>query len=133
MCWFIYAALQGDVDAEALNAVNARHEYRIAPGTRHALKMALVDEDWDYRMTDGCCDCDSAVGEHDPDAAEVLDMAALMGEACALDGAEALSFCKTWRNDRCKREQALKRSEVDLRRLLADLEPKTLYTLYCKA
>lgn len=133
MCWYIYGALQGDVEAEALNAVNSRHDCRMAQGTRHALKMAILDENSDYRVTDGCCDCDSAIGQHDPNAAEVSDMAAMMGEVCALDGADTLSFCKTWRNDRCKREKALKRSEVDFRPLLADLEPGILYTLSCKA
>ena len=132
MCWLIYGALQGDVEAEALNAVNSRHDCRIAQGTRHAMKMAILDESMDYRVNDGWCDCNSAIGMHDPNAEEVLDMAALIGEACALDGARTLSFCKTWRTDRCKREQSLKRSEVDLRQLLADLQPKTLYTLSCK-
>ena len=132
MCWYIYGALQGDVNAEALGAVNSRHDCRMAQGTRHTLKMAILDENWDYRVTEGCCDCGSDIGRHDPDTAQVSDMAALIGEACALEGADTLSFCITWRNERCKREKALKRSEVDLRQLFADLEPRTLYTLSCK-
>ena len=80
MCWYIYGALQGDVEAEALNAVNNRHNCRMVQGTRHALKMALLSGAWDYRVTDGYCDCESDIGAHDPNAAEVADMAGLIQE-----------------------------------------------------
>ncbi|MBQ9409952.1 MAG: hypothetical protein IJU28_11265 [Clostridia bacterium] len=133
MCWILYGALQGKVDADALHAVNARHACHFELGTRHAVKMAVTAEDWAYRLTDGCCDCESPIGAHDPGAAEVADMAALIAELCALDGAETLTLCKTWRDDRCRQERAVKRSEADLPRLLADLAPRTLYTLACKA
>ena len=132
MCWYIYGALHGDVGAEALNAVNSRHDCRMARGTRHALKMALLSDAWDYRVTRCYCDCESEIGEHDHDAAQVTDMAALIEECCALDGAKTLSFCLNLENERNKREQTLKFSEVDLRQWLADLEPSTLYTLSCK-
>lgn len=132
MCWYIYGALQGNVETEALNAVNNRHTCHMVKGTRHALKMALLSGAWDYRITDGHCDCESDIGAHDPNAAEVADMAGLIQECCALDGAKTLSFCRTWVNERNKHEKSFKVSEVDLRQLLADLEPSTLYTLSCK-
>ena len=33
MCWYIYGALQGDVEAEALNAVNNRHTCHMVKDT----------------------------------------------------------------------------------------------------
>ena len=140
MCWFIHSALQGSADKDGvkrlendLELLNAGHGCRIALGTKHDLKMALLSENWDYRVTKGCCDCESPVGLHDPDAPEVRDLAALIAEVCALPDAKRLSFCKTWVGERNKREIDVKLSETDLPRLLADLEPNTLYTLFCKS
>ena len=132
VCWFLHGALQGRVDESALNGLNGRYGLRIAPGTKHDLKMALVSENWDFRITDDCCDCDSKIGRGDPEAPEVSALAGLIAEACALPGAVTLSFCKTWAGERNKRERAVKLSEADLPRLLADLEPNTLYTVACK-
>ena len=131
MCWYLYGALQGKVDAEALDAVNGRHDGRIVPGTKHDLKMALLSDDGDYRITDGHCDCESDIGRHDAEAAQVVDLAELIAEVSALPGAKTVSFCKTWAQQRNRRESSLKRSETDLKQLLADLEPNTLYTLFC--
>ena len=140
MCWIIHSALQGSVDKkqmgrlkEQLDLLNGKHECRIALGTKHDLKMALISDNWDYRVTKGCCDCDSDIGRGAADAPEVVDFAALIAEVCALPAAKRLSFCKTWAGERNRREIDVKLSETDLPRLLADLEPNTLYTLFCKS
>ena len=136
MCWFIHGAVQGTADKNRrdrlkneLDLLNGRHNCHIAPGTKHDLKMALLSESPDYRVTKGCCDCDSAVGLHDPDAIEVRDFAALIAEVCALPDVKGISFCKTWIGERNKREIDVNLSETDLPRLLADLEPNTLYNI----
>ena len=140
MCWMIHSALLGSTDEKQadrlkneLELLNGRHGCRIALGTKHDLKMALLSDCWDYRVTNGCCDCDSPIGAHDANAPEVQDFAALIAEVCALPAAKRLSFCKTWAGERNRREIDVKLSETDLPRLLADMEPNTLYTLYCKS
>ena len=140
MCWMIHSALLGSADEKQadrlkneLELLNGRHGCRIVLGTKHDLKMALLSDNWDYRVTRGYCDCDSPIGAHDANAPEVQDFAALIAEVCALPAAKRLSFCKTWAGERNRREIDVKLSETDLPRLLADLEPNTLYTLYCKS
>ena len=133
MCWFIRGALQGNVDADALSAINRRHNCSILQGTKHTVKMAILSDSSDCRITDGCCDCDSDIGKHDPNAPMVRDLAALIEDVSILQGAEAVFLCKAWVQRRNKHEQTLKLSDVDLERFLADLEPSTLYTIYCKS
>ena len=132
MCWFLYGAVNGQVDENALAAVNARHECHIIKGTRHDLKMAILSDGWDYRLTSSYCDCSSDVGKHDPSAPLVKDLAALFVDVCALSGADTISLSHTWINTRNKHEKALKLSDVDWPQLLADLEPSTLYTVDCR-
>ena len=131
MCWFVYGAVQGDMDEAAMGSVSERHECRLVCGTRHDVKMAALYVDGAFRVTRNVCDCDSAIGAHDPTADEVRDLAGLMREVGGLPGAKTISCCKTWAGERNKRERRLKLAEVELERFLADLEPGTLYTLSC--
>ena len=132
MCWFIYGAVSGHIDEDALAVVNARHECHIIRGTRHDLKMAILSDGWDYRLTNSFCDCDSDVGRHDPNAPLVKDLSALLTDVCTLSGADTVSFSHTWINTRNKREKTMKLSDIDWPQLLADLEPSTLYTVDCR-
>ncbi len=129
MCWFLHSTLRGDVDENALQAINDQHFCHIARGTRHDLKMAVLEDNWDYRVTENCCDCECGIGRHDPDDEEVVDLAALIAEVGALPGAKTLSLSMTWACTRNKHEQSLKLSELDLRQWLADLKKSTLYTI----
>ena len=132
MCWFLYGAVNGRIDEDALVDVNARHECHIIKGTRHDLKMAILNDGWDYRLTNNNCDCDSEVGRHDPSAPLVKDLSALLTDVAALSGTDTVSFSHTWANTRNKHEKTMKLSDVDWPQLLADLEPSTLYMVDCR-
>lgn len=129
MCWFLHGALRGAVDENALQAINDKHLCHIAKGTRHDLKMTVLEDNWDYRVTNSYCDCECGIGRHDPNDEQVVDLAALIAEVSALPGAKTLSLSMSWACTRNKHELSLKLSEVDLRQWLADLKESTLYTI----
>ena len=132
MCDIIHAVLFGDVDAAALEQVNARHKYKLRTGTKHQLKVSLKTHSEDFRVSDGMCDCDSTLGRGDPDTEEVGDFADLIREASRLPGAKTLSFCYTAdHRTENKREIVLNRDERDLRELLSRMLTNTLYTIRC--
>ena len=134
MCWYLYGAVHGNINEKDLNAINQNHQCRLVSGTRHAVKMAIQEDNWDYRITKDyeMCDCGSAIGGGDPDAAQVQDMAVLMDSISELPGVKDISFCLTWVLDRNKHESTLKRSETDFVQLLTNLKPRTLYTIDCQ-
>jgi len=129
LCWFIHGALRGNIDENALREINGRHTCHIAKGTRHDLKMAVLEETWDYRVTEEYCDCGSEIGGWDPDAPLVADLAELISEISALPGAKTLSMSKSWVGERNRYDETLKLSELDLRQWLAEFEARTLYTI----
>ena len=133
MCYFLYGAVNGKVDTEALEAVNDRHVCSIVPGTRHALKMAILSGAADFFVTDRGCDCECDIGEHDPGAEQVTDLAGLIREISALPGAESISISYIWIQTRNKSEQTVPLSGIDLCGTLADLPCGTLLTIRCKA
>ena len=129
MCWFLHGALRGDVDENALDAINQKHLCHIVRGTRHDVKNAVVNDTWNCRVTESCCDCGSPIGGGDPADELVADLASLISEAAALPGAETLSICMAWVGKRCRHEQTVSLSELELRQWLADFPYGTLYTL----
>ena len=134
MCWFIYGAVQGNIDDEDLNNINSRHVCRLAKGTRHDVKMAAQSEVIveKYHVTRKGCDCDSPIGEHNMNDDQVQDLAHLLCEVGELPGSDTISIYKTWIGTRNKREIKLKLSNTDLVKLAADFESSTLYTLSCR-
>lgn len=133
MCYFIHAALLGEVRDSDLNEINSKHKLHIFKGTKHELKEALLGEAWNFRVTDDFCDCKSEIGDGDPSSAQVCELASMIYEISSLPEAKRLSFCRAWAGKRLKRELTEKLSEVELHKLLADLETDTLYTLMLKS
>ena len=133
MCWFIRGAVQGNIDAEALNKINKEHDCHILQGTKHDVKMAVMSDELSFRVTDWCCDCDSDIGEHNQNSSQVIDLSELIAEVGELDGAQNIYICKTWIGQRNKRETALNIAEEDLKQIFADFEPNTLYCFSCKS
>ena len=137
MCYFLYASLYGDIPASDYQSVQKRYPYKISPGTKHDLKLTVAAaEDCvqsDFRCTDWVCDCDSPVGQHDPDDPMIRSLGALISELAALPGAKQIHLCKTWAGRRNKREIRLKLSDTDLPEFLADLQENCLYSLDLQA
>ena len=133
MCWYILGALNGKVSNESLADVNSRHECSMPAGTRHAIKTAVLNGDWNYHITGWACDCNSPVGAHDPGDDLIMDLAALLTDLSLLNGVKTISLCKVWDTSPCKHEKTFGFSEVDLCRFLADFEPNIMYTLDCSS
>ncbi len=132
MCDFLYGALNGQVDEAEYKKTHAGHEFKFSIGTRHNVKMAMVNENYEYRMSNWMCDCDTPLGRGNKDDEYIKDCAELIRELSGLEGANEIYFCKTGNNDRQKSEETLRLSEINLEELLANLKNKRLYTLKLK-
>ena len=53
-------------------------EYTFPIGTKHDVKMAILKDSGDYRVTRWICDCDFPAWKQDPSAKELQALAALM-------------------------------------------------------
>jgi hypothetical protein len=133
MCYFIHAALLGEVKDTDLNAINSKHKLHISKGTKHELKEALLNANWNFRVTDDLCDCKSEIGGGDPSSAQVCELASIIAEISSLPEAKRLSLCKAWAGKSCKSEHSFKLSEIKLNDLISAIEPDTLYTLMLKS
>ena len=128
MCYFIHGALFGKVDEDAYQEIVNKYAYKIRCGTKHSVKMSVLETSQSYRVTKWCCDCDSALGKEDPDAEEIKELAALFRDIQEVEGAKHIYLCRTWAGCRNKRELKLKLDEIDIEHVLAQLDAGCLYT-----
>ena len=129
MCFFLYAALYGDVSGTDYQAVQDKYVYQILLGTKHDVKMAVKAGARGFRLTDWQCDFDSPVGRHNPNDPIIAELCSLITELLALPGAEQAYLCKTWIGKQNKKEIKQKLADADLAMLLADLKENCLYCL----
>ena len=133
MCYFLYGSLYGDVAEDEYRSVLDKYKYKITLGTKHDVKLAVkaaasIVED-KYRITDGVCDCDSAVGRHDPNDPEIQELRELILDLSTLSGAKQINICKTWTGRQNKREIKVNLGDIDVSELLANLHENCLYSI----
>ena len=135
MCYFLYGSLYGDVSESEYIGIKNKYSLKISLGTKHDVKRAvkaaaeLVQND--FRITDGVCDCDSPVGNHDPTDPMIIELSNLITELSALPGAKQINICKTWTGRDNKKEIKLKLIDTNLQTFLADFKENTLYSIEC--
>ena len=128
MCYYIYGALYGDIDKAEYKKIEDKYDCKIHSGTKHNVKMCVKGDSWDYRVTDGHCDCGSALGEKNPDAKGIMELEALFNDIKKVEGAKHIYLCKTWAGKINRREVKLKLSDIDVKTVLAEFDPNCLYT-----
>ena len=127
MCYYVYGALYGKIDKSEYKAIEDKYEFKIHPGTKHDVKMSLLNELNDYRVTDWMCDCDSPLGDGDPKSKYIQIYADLFEEIKKIKGAKHIYLCRSWTGTRNKHETKLKLDEIDIKETLANLERNNLY------
>lgn len=133
MCYYLYGSLYGNVSEQDYKKVQSKYNFKISIGTKHDVKLAAkTTEEYvqeDYRITDWICDCDSPVGNHDPDNPMIIELSSLITDLANLSGAKQIYICKTWTGKRNKKEILLKLKDTDLPIFLANIEENCLYCL----
>ena len=129
MCYIAYSAVNPEANMADCEAMIRGSEYHFRPGTKHDVKMAVIEESEDYRLTRGCCDCDLPLCEGDAKAPELLELADVMRKLCKVRGIKCVYLCKTWTGDRNKKEETAHIADLDLPAFLAGMQTETLYRI----
>ena len=127
MCYYLYGALHGDIDKDEYRMIEEKYEYKLRNGTKHNVKTCVEGTSDGYRVTDWCCDCDSALGKKDQNAAQVKDIEALFNDIKNIKGAKHIYLCKTWIGKRNKKEIKLRLDDIDIKSVLAELNENCMY------
>lgn len=128
MCYILYGALHGNINADEYREIENKYEFKFRLGTKHNVKMSAKNTDDKFRVTDWCCDCDSDIGKEDVNAQTLKEYEILFNEIRNIKGAKHIYLSKTWTGKRNKREIELNLNEIDIKNVLANLESDCLYT-----
>ena len=105
MCYILYGAMDRSVNIRDYDRASQRHTYRFPLGTRHDVKMCILNNGDAFRVTDWICDCDFPVGKGDEHAPELKDLAGLILELKQTRDAKCLYLTKVWNGKRNGKEK----------------------------
>ncbi len=129
MCYYLHGALYGKVDKEQFEEIYARYDCHFRMGTKHDVKLSVLDGSVNCRIYDGICDCGTAIGSNDAEDAELEQFERIFNEFKNLQGAKHIYLCKTWDGKTNKKEKNVKIDSINVKEFLANAEPNILYTV----
>ncbi|MBQ2445313.1 MAG: hypothetical protein II272_02615 [Oscillospiraceae bacterium] len=129
MCYILYGAADPAIHPGDHKKACQASEYAFPIGTKHDVKMAIVKDSGDYRVTQWICDCDFPTGKHDPTAKELLSLAKLIQALKEARNAKCLYLAKAWTGESCKTEERVHIKDLDLPTFLAELKERCLYRI----
>ena len=78
MCYFLHGAVNKGINEKDYLEVSEGNYYHFNIGSKHDVKTSVLEAPGDFRITNGCCDCDTALGAHDKNHEEITELCALL-------------------------------------------------------
>lgn len=125
MCYFLYGAVNKEVNLSDLRSTMINSRFLLTPGTRHDIKMRSDG----FRLTYSVCDCDSSFGAGDPNHSELKEFRALLMSLKALRGIKCVYLRKSRSGKHSKDEETVHADDIDITDYLANMQPERLYRL----
>ncbi len=129
MCYFVYSAVNPEINSADYEKMFRESQFRFRPGTRHDIKMAVAEESGDFRLTRLCCDCAFPLGEGNAQAPELLELTEQLEKLRSVRGIKCVYLCKAWTGKRNKKEETVHIDDLNLPSFLAGMKTETLYRI----
>lgn len=129
MCYILYGATDETVSFEDYSKALEKSKYKLAIGTKHNVKMCIVNDLGDYSMTNRQCDCDFPTGKHDENATEIQELASLINELKNTKAVKHIYIALAWAGRKVKNEKSISINDISLSAFLANMEKDCLYTI----
>ncbi len=129
MCYFLYGATDKSIDRDDYEAALKKSPYKFCIGTKHDVKMCVLNDSYKYRVTNWVCDCDFPVGEKDESAKQLFELAALIDDLKNAKNSTCIYLSKTWVGTRNKTERNININDIDLVPFLANMDLDCLYRI----
>ncbi|MBE6665876.1 MAG: hypothetical protein E7603_06640 [Ruminococcaceae bacterium] len=129
MCYFLYGAVNKGVNRKDYDEVFRGTSYHFNIGTKHDVKMSVLENTDDFRITDGCCDCSTAIGQHEPNHEEIRELCDLLDEMRLIRDIKCVYISKNWVGRINKREERYHIDDIDIAEFLSDIKENCLYCI----
>lgn len=129
MCYILYGATDKSIDQSDYEAALRKSPYKFCIGTKHDVKMCIVNDSYEYRITDWVCDCDFPVGGKKEDAKQLFELAELINEIKNARNSKCIYISKTWAGRKNKAEKDININDIDIVSFLANMDLDCLYRI----
>ena len=127
MCYILYGATDKSIDPNDYESALRKSPYKFRIGTKHDVKMCIVNDSYEYRVTDWVCDCEFPVGEKDVGAKPLVELATLINDLKDARNSKCIYISKTWAGKRNKTEKNIHINDIDIISFLANMDLDCLY------
>ena len=129
MCYFLHGAVNKGINEKDYREVSEGNYYHFNIGTKHDVKTSVLEAPGDFRITSGCCDCDTALGAHDKNHEEITELCALLEDMRLIRDIKCVYLSKNWAGKTNKSEECLHIDDIDLAEFLAEMKENCLYRI----
>ena len=129
MCYILYGATDKAIDQDDYKAALKKSHYKFCIGTKHDIKMCIVNDSYEYRVSDWVCDCEFPVGKKDVSAKPLIELAELINDLKNAKNSKYIYISKTWAGRKNKTEKNININEVDIVPFLANMDLDCLYRI----
>ncbi len=129
MCYFLYGAVNKDVNSYEYDKAIKNSKYRFNYGTSDDLNTCVENCNNTYRITVGCCDCNTAIGKKDVDQEELKDFEELLLNLKNVRGIKHILLSKNWALKTNSKQETVHIDDIDILFFLANIEDNCLYKI----
>ena len=129
MCYILYGATDKAIDQDDYKAALKKSHYKFCIGTKHDIKMCIVNDSYEYRVSDWVCDCEFPVGKKDVSVKPLIELALLINELKNARNSKCIYISKTWAGRKNKTEKNIHINDIDIVSFLANMDLDCLYRI----
>ena len=129
MCYILYGATDKAINNDDYENASRKSHYKLSIGTKHDVKMCIINDSYEFRVTDWVCDCDFPVGKGDENAEQLVDLAGLICDLKNARDSKCIYIVKAWAGKRYKSEKRVHINDIDIISFLASMETDCLYQI----
>ena len=130
MCYYLYGSINKEVNREDYeNVLKKGYSFHFNIGSRHDVKMSVLNCESDYMISDSVCDCETAVGRKDPNNPELKELKDLLLDLRSVRDVQCVYLSKNWTGKINKKEKTVRIDDIDILEFLANVEDNCLYKI----
>ena len=129
MCYYLYGATDKSISRDDYETALQKSPYKFCIGTKHDVKMCVLNVSDEFRVTDWMCDCNFPVGRKNESAEPLIELASLINDLKNAKDSKCIYISKTWAGKRNKIERTIHINDVDIVSFLATMQLNCLYRI----
>lgn len=129
MCYFLYGGINKGINIDDYKKFSNNSGFSFNEGIETDIKKCIEDCKNNFRITKNYCDCETALGTHQTNEKDLLELAENINQLRKVKGIKHIFISKNWWRHKTKTEQTVHIDDIEIIQYLADIEDDCLYKI----